>query len=183
VSTPAQPIDYEATPPLQIDPAWTPEQRRAAERMFLPPDIEAMQAAYRGPKGAPDDPTWLIVRAAPDFPWGGPYAPKRPPEPAAVAPRLPLPVSDLPAALQPIADRIEAYWLGKAGARTRVAFDALVEELELVIPAAGRSGVRDLLRQATQAGWPVINARGWLAHRNREPDLTNHPTYRTFTAA
>jgi hypothetical protein len=177
------PIDYEATPPLQIDPAWTPEQRRAAVAMFLPPDLEALEAAYDGPAGAPGDPGWLRVRAYPDSSWGGPYAPKPPPEPPAVAPRLPLPVADLPAALQPIADRIEAYWLGKAGARSLPAFAALIEELELILPKAGRSGVQELLRHASQAGWPVINGRTWLAHRNREPDLSNHPAYRTFPAA
>jgi hypothetical protein len=179
----AQPIDYEATPPLQIDPAWTPEQRRAAVAMFLPPDLEALEAAYDGPAGAPGDPGWLRVRAYPDSSWGGPYAPKPPPEPAAVAPRLPVPVADLPAALQPIADRIEAYWLDKAGSRSLPAFEALVEELELILPKAGRSGVQELLRHASQAGWPVINGRTWLAHRNREPDLTNPPAYRTFPAA
>ncbi len=135
------------------------------------------------PAGHPDDPTWAYVLAHPEFPWGGPYAPKPPADPPAVATRLPLPVAQLPAGLQPIADRIEEFWLSKAGSRTPVAFRALVEELQLVLPVAGRNGVLELLRQASQAGWPAINGRAWLSQRSREPDLSNHPAYRVFRAA
>jgi len=135
------------------------------------------------PAGHPDDPTWAYVLAHPEFPWGGPYAAKPPAEPPAHAPRLPLRVDQLPAGLQPIADRIEEFWLSKAGSRTPTGFRALVEELSVVLPAAGRSGVVEVLRQAAQAGWPAINARAWLSQRSREPDLSTHPAYRPFMAA
>jgi hypothetical protein len=183
VPEPIGPVDYEATPPLLLDPDLPWADRKAAIKAFLPSNFDALTEAYNGPQGAPNDPQWLTVRATPDFPWGGPYAAKPPAEPPAVAPHLPLPVEQLPAGLQPIADRIESFWLGKGGARSEAAFRALIEELQLVLPAAGRSGVVELLRHAAQAGWPAINARAWLNQRSREPDLHNHPAYRTFRAA
>jgi hypothetical protein len=183
VPEPIGPIDYEATPPLLLDPDLPWDERQAAIKAFLPSNLDALIDAYDGPKGAPNDPQWLTIRAHPDFPWGGPYAPKPPPEPAAVATRLPLVVDQLPSGLQPIADRIEGYWLGKSGARTRAAFEAVLEELQLVLAAAGRSGVLELLRQAAQAGWPSLNARAFLAQRSREPDLSKFPAYQVFRAA
>jgi hypothetical protein len=153
---------------------WTPEQQ--AEQ-------EALEAAYHGPKGAPEDPHWRFIHASPGFPWGGPYAPQPPEEAPAEAPRLPVPVAQLPQGLRPIADRVEAYWLGKGGARSPAAFQAVVEELELVLDRAGRQGVVELLRQALQAGWPALNGSLWLAQRQREPDLSRHPAYRPFQAS
>jgi len=153
---------------------WTSEERKQ--------QLE-LEAAYTGPIGAAEDPAWRVVNASPDFPWGGPFARPAPPEPAAVAPRLPVAVERLPAGLRPIADRVEAYWLGKAGARNPAAFQALVEELVLVLARAGRPGVVELLRQALQAGWPALNGSLWLAQRHREPDLSAHPAYQVFRAS
>lgn len=146
-------------------------------------DHRATEQPAVGQPEAPCDPDLPIEQRYPDFPWGGPLARKAPVDPPAEAPHLPVPVERLPVGLQPIADCIETYWLAKGGARHQAAFVALIEELQLVLPASGRSGVVELLRQAQQAGWPAINARAWLDRRSREPDPKRHPAYRSFSAA
>lgn len=102
--------------------------------------------------------------------------------PGPTATRLPVPISQLPVVLQPVAERIEAYWLGKPGNRSRAAFAAMVEELELVHARAGRPGVSQLLRQATQAGWALLNGEAWLAQHREELALAKHPAYQVFRA-
>ena len=98
------------------------------------------------------------------------------------ATRLPVTISELPPQLQPLAERIEAYWLSKPGSRSRAAFSAMLEELELVLLRAGRQGVSQLLRQATQAGWALLNSEAWLAQHREELALAKHPAYQVFRA-
>ena len=98
------------------------------------------------------------------------------------ATRLPVTISELPPQLQPLAERIEAYWLSKPGSRSRAAFLAMLEELELVLLRAGRQGVSQLLRQGTQAGWALLNSEAWLAQHREELALAKHPAYQVFRA-
>ena len=91
-------------------------------------------------------------------------------------------INELPPQLQPLAERIEAYWLSKPGSRSRAAFSAMLEELELVLLRAGRQGVSQLLRQATQAGWALLNSEAWLAQHREELALAKHPAYQVFRA-
>ena len=127
--------------------------------------------------GSPPPLPPLVPPLAPPFPRPG----------AAVAPgpavtRLPVPLDQLPPELQPVAERIEAYWQGKPGNRSRAAFAAMLEELELVHARAGRPGVSQLLRQATQAGWSLLNGEAWLAQHREELALAKHPAYQVFRA-
>ena len=98
------------------------------------------------------------------------------------ATRLPVTISELPPQLQPLAERIEAYWLSKPGSRSRAAFSVMLEELELVLLRAGRQGVSQLLRQATQAGWALLNSEAWLAQHREELAQAKHPAYQVFRA-
>lgn len=98
------------------------------------------------------------------------------------ATRLPVTISELPPQLQPLAERIEAYWLSKPGSRSRAAFSAMLEELELVLLRSGRQGASQLLRQATQAGWALLNSEAWLAQHREELALAKHPAYQVFRA-
>jgi hypothetical protein len=89
---------------------------------------------------------------------------------------------DLPGALAPLAGRIEAYWRAKTGSRSQPALDALIEEMQLVLDRAGPEALSQLLRQATQAGWPSLCGETWLG-RNREAELiARHPAYQEFRA-
>jgi hypothetical protein len=91
-----------------------------------------------------------------------------------------VPVHALPRELQGVADRIEGYWLAKSGSRSRQAFSAMLEELSSVAARAGHQGVSQLLRQATQAGWPTLNAQAWLAQHREELAMASHPAYQVF---
>jgi hypothetical protein len=92
-------------------------------------------------------------------------------------------VAQLPPELQPIATRIEGYWRSKGGSRSPAAFQALLEELCVVVARAGVQGVSQLLRQATQAGWPTVNSQAWLAQHREELAMARHPAYREFRAS
>jgi hypothetical protein len=107
--------------------------------------------------------------------------PALPPPPRAE--RLPMPLSTLPPPLQAVAVQIERYWLAKGGSRSRQAFQAMVEELLPVAARAGQQGVSQLLRQATQAGWPTLNGQAWLAQHREELALAKHPAYQVFRAS
>lgn len=82
----------------------------------------------------------------------------------------------------PSAERIAGYWQTKAGSRSPQAFAALLEELLPVADAAGHQSVAQLLRQATQAGWPTINGSAWLSSHRDELAMAHHPAYREFIA-
>ncbi len=110
--------------------------------------------------------------------WGPPPPPPLPPP--ARADHLPVPVSELPPGLQCLADRIEDYWLSKAGGRSRQGFSAMLEELNRLLPRAGQEGVSQLLRQATQAGWPTLNGEAWLLQHREELAMRSNPAYRVF---
>lgn len=93
-----------------------------------------------------------------------------------------MPVSALPQELRCVADRIEDYWLAKSGSRSRQAFQAMLEELRAVAARAGPRGVSHLLRQATQAGWPMLSAQAWLSQHREELAMARHPAYQVFRA-
>ncbi len=143
----------------------------------------AGKASAEPPREAPGvaQPPAAIEEPWPEPCWGPPPPPPLPPP--AVAPHLPVPVEALPLPLQCIADRIEAYWLGKGGNRSQQAFAVMLEELSAVALRAGHQSAAQFLRQATQAGWPTLNAETWLAQHRQELALERHPAYQVFRAA
>lgn len=125
-----------------------------------------------------DKQAWHRAHPVPSL--GPPPPPPLPPP--ARADHLPVPVGALPVELQCVADRIEGYWLAKGGSRSRQAFSAMLEELSAVAVRAGHQGVSQLLRQATQAGWPTLNGQAWLAQHREELAMVNRSAYQVFRA-
>ena len=144
----------------------------AADSQAVAPDNQSAPRSAQPPHSALGPPLEPLV----------PLTPQPPGSANRRATRLPVSITELPPQLQPLAERIEAYWLSKPGSHSRAAFAAMVEELELVLLRAGRQGVSQLLRQATQAGWALLNSEAWLAQHREELALAKHPAYQVFRA-